>query len=120
MIFEVTRTSNNYNLKRNIPHEKCIPIKLKLVDRRKFLTPELYDKNKPSNCKKWFDEGTNHRTEDGCILRDIGEKETWGMEINSLEELLNFINEIGEEVIISKSYIDYRTPCLEIYDDYRE
>lgn len=42
------------------------------------------------------------------------------MEINSLEELLNFINENGEEIIISKSYIDYRTPCLEIYDDYRE
>lgn len=118
MIFEVIRTSDISGKK--IPYEKCIRIKLKLVDRRNFLTPELYDRCKASNCKKWFDEGENHRIEDGCILRDIGEKETWGMEINALEELLNFINETGEEVIISKSYIDYRTPCLEIYDDYRE
>lgn len=68
----------------------------------------------------WFDEGTNYRTEDDCIVRDLGEEEAWGIEINSLEELLNFINEIGEEVIISESYIDYKTPCLEIYDDWRE
>lgn len=118
MIFEVIRTSDLGGKK--IPYEKCIRVKLKWVDRRKFLTPELYDKNKPSNCKKWFDEGTNHRTEDDCIARDIGEIEVWGMEINSLEELLNFINETDEEVIISTSLVDYKTPCLEIYDDWRE
>lgn len=120
MIFEVTRTSNNYNLKRNIPHEKCILIKLKLVDKHKFLTPELYDKNKPSNCKKWFDDGTNHRTEDDCIVRDLEEKEVWGIEINSLEELLEFVNEVDHEVIISRSLVDCKTPSLEIYDDWRE
>lgn len=75
MIFEVIRTSDISGKK--IPYEKCIRIKLKLVDRRNFLTPELYYRCKASNCKKWFDEGENHRIEDGCILRDIGEKETW-------------------------------------------
>lgn len=51
MIFEVIRTSDISGKK--IPYEKCIRIKLKLVDRRNFLTPELYDRCKASNCKKW-------------------------------------------------------------------
>ena len=37
----------------------------------------------------------------------------WEVEINTLEELLDLLKEVGEELIISDGYI-------EIYDAYRE
>ena len=52
------------------------------------------------------------------IHRD--EKDTYGIEINSLEELMDFFNKVNEEIVLRKSWIDNKTPCLEIYDTYRE
>lgn len=44
----------------------------------------------------------------------------YGIEINSLEELIKFYNNVKSEVVIRSSWTDNSTPCLEIYDDYRE
>ena len=44
----------------------------------------------------------------------------WGIKIGSLRELMNFVDAVENEVIIKKSMVDDKTPCLEIYDDYRE
>ena len=41
-------------------------------------------------------------------------------EINSLEELMDFMDEVNESIVLRESWIDSKTPCLEIYDDYRE
>lgn len=41
-----------------------------------------------------------------------------GGKINLLEELLGFLEEIGGEIVLRKFWIDWQTPCLEIYDDY--
>ena len=70
---------------------------------------------------KWLKVGSNHRVDNrGFITRDREEQDTYGIEINSLEELMNFFNEVNEEIVLQKSYIDKKTPCLEIYDSYRE
>lgn len=84
-------------------------------------TPEEFDAKFGKREGRWLENGTNHRiNEDGYITRDDGLKETWGIEINSLEELMAFKKEVGEDIVISTSYIDKTTPVLEIYDDYRE
>lgn len=47
-------------------------------------------------------------------------KEVWGIEINSLEELMKFKEIVDEEIIITTSPQNNKTPTIEIYDDYRE
>ena len=90
------------------------------MDRRTFRTPEEYDERLAKRDGKWLSFGTNHRIENGRIVRDAGTEDVWGIEINSLEELMAFKKEVGEELVIGISYLDERTPSLEIYDDYRE
>lgn len=119
MLFQVTRVSTWNNEK---PYDKCFPITLIRTEVRKFTTSETYDK--ATNIKtqgKWLDKGKNHRvTEEGYIARDFEFEGLWGVELNSLEYLLNFKEEIGEDIILSTSVTDNKTPCLIIYDDYIE
>ena len=116
MIFMVKRTSN-WDMSKQ-PCENTFPMKLTRVDKRTFKSEEEYN-NRFSD--KWTDTGTNHRIlEDGCIARDLGEEECYGIEINSLEELIQFYEDVGEELVLGTSYIDRKTHYLEIYDDYRE
>ena len=118
ILFEVRRTSG-WNDK--CPYEKCIPIKLTRVETRTLKTPEEFDTKFSKSEGKWLEVGTNHRVnKQGFITRDRDEKDTYGIEINSLEELMDFFNKVNEEIVLQKSWIDNRTPCLEIYDDYRE
>lgn len=115
MLFEVRRTSL-WNDKS--PYEKCIPIQLTRVDERNFKSFEEYD-NKFSD--KWKDVGSNHRIlPNGNIARDLQIENCFGIEINSLEELMQFYREVNSEIVIRESWVDNTTPCLEIYDDYRE
>lgn len=43
----------------------------------------------------------------------------WYVDINSLQELLDFAEKYGD-IIIGTSYEYGKTPMIEIYDDYRE
>lgn len=118
MIFQVIRTSSWSDEK---PFDTCIPIKLTKVETRTFCTPEEFDKKFGEREGKWLDHGTNHRVDArGYITRDMGLVDKWGIEINSLEELINFKKAVGEDLVIQTSWIDNKTPCIEIYDDYRE
>ena len=118
MLFQVTRTSMWEDEK---PFENCIPIKLTIVEVRTLHSPEEFDAIFASREGKWLENGTNHRIDsNGYINRDIGVREAWGIEINSLEELMNFKNTVRNESVIHNSFIDRETPCIEIYDDYRE
>ena len=118
ILFEVRRTSCWDD---KCPYEKCIPIKLTRVETRTLKTPEEFDTNFSKSEGKWLEVGTNHRVnKQGFITRDRDEKDTYGIEINSLEELMDFFNKVNEEIVLRKSWIDNKTPCLEIYDDYRE
>ncbi len=117
ILFEVSRTSCRSG---ECPYEKCIPIKLIRVDERTYKSFEEYNILHGKN-GNWTDFGTNHRIlENGHIARDIGVEDAYGIEINSLEELIKFYNDVKSEVVIRISWIDNSTPCLEIYDDYRE
>lgn len=117
MLFQVTRVSMWNNDK---PYDKCIPIKLARTEVKKFKSFEAYD-NASGVQGKWLSVGKNHRvTEEGYIARDFEFEGLWGVELNSLEDLLNFKEEVGEDIILSTSVTDDKTPCLEIYDDYRE
>lgn len=118
MIFQVIRTSQWNNEK---PFKDCIPIKLTMVETRTFRTPEEFDNKFGDREGKWLNRGTNHRVDArGYITRDMGFKDAWGIEISSLEELMDFKEEVGEELVLITSWIDNETPCIEIYDDYRE
>ena len=84
ILFEVRRTScwtDEY------PYEKCIPIKLTRVETRTLKTPEEFDAKFSKREGKWLEVGSNHRVDKrGFITRDRDEKDTYGIEINSLEE----------------------------------
>lgn len=49
-----------------------------------------------------------------------GTLDRWGIEINSLEELINLMEEINEPLIVSHAFGSEDMLCIEIYDDYRE
>ena len=118
MIFQVIRTSNRGDEK---PFEDRIPIKLTRVETRTLRTPEEFDNKFGDREGEWLDRGTNHRVDArGYITRDRELVDAWGIEINSLEELMKFQETVGEELVIQTSWIDNKTPCIEIYDDYRE
>ena len=91
MLFEIVRTSVWDDSK---PYEKCFPIKLKHID--------------------------NRINEQGFIEREYDPIDSWGIRLDTLEDLLNFQKDVGEDIIIRASYTDNKTPCIEIYDDYRE
>ena len=117
MIFQVTRTS----LWDEKPWDRCIPIQLTRVDTRNFRTSEEFDTIRGKHEGKWLENGTNHRVNaDGYITRDMELENAWGIRINTLEELMNFKKAVGENLVLRTSYIDNKTPCIEIYDDYRE
>ncbi len=66
----------------------------------------------------WYKEGANHRLIDNNIARDL-EKEEWFIEISSLEELMNFIEDVGK--IIIRNHFKYTSfKEIKIYDDYIE
>lgn len=50
----------------------------------------------------------------GCIK----EKDYFVIELDNFNDLLNFVNNNGEVIILNESEDDL--PVLEIYDDYRE
>ena len=118
ILFEVRRTSYWND---ECPYEKCIPIKLTRVETRTLKTPEEFDAKFSKREGKWLEVGSNHRVDkQGFITRDREEKDAYGIEINSLEELMNFMDEVDESIVLRESWSDNKTSCLEIYNDYRE
>ena len=65
----------------------------------------------------WRSKGRNHKTvNDGkWISRREKNQKVWGIEIDSLDELIIFSEEYGELVLSCGDM-----PKIEIYDDYRE
>ncbi|GHU55194.1 hypothetical protein AGMMS49975_16670 [Clostridia bacterium] len=69
--------------------------------------------------RKWRSCGKDHCVlENGSIQRTVkSERDEYAITISSLGDLLEFIREVGCEVIIN---LDNPQPTLEIYDGYRE
>lgn len=77
------------------------------------------DPSKNIYTKDWYEHGTNHRVENGHIKRDFVD-EGWFIEIPSLAELVQFIEDNGGDVVIGKCFGNPSITKIEIYDDYRE
>lgn len=117
MKFTITRTSLYGD--EGKPCEGAIPCEVTIVERRTFKTPEEFDEKMSCFEGKWLEKGTNHRIIDGYIARDIGKKDCWAVEINSLEDLMALQRKYGD-LVIETNWADEETPNIEIYDDYRE
>lgn len=79
----------------------------------KFIIWKTSDDNaKPCDRAVLIEEGRNSY---GWITR------TWGIEINSLEELMELVeNSKDKRIVLFSSDEEEATPSIEIYDDYRE
>ena len=83
------------------------------IDERTVRTPD-----KLPNGQTWYQEGTNHRVEDGHIKRDFQDT-AWFVDIPDLDALMVFYQKYGQ-LVISSHYNNDAIVELEIYDDYRE
>lgn len=112
MKFMVKRTSNcfcdNVSPCETAKQEPCI-----IVDERNVDDPI---KNKYI-AEDWYLRGENHRVENGHIKRDLKDIQFF-IEIESLDELVSFVNKNGSIVIEQSD--DPSFLRIEIYDDYRE
>lgn len=97
MTFRIERTSGMSNPSK--PCEKAYPKK-----RAEFLKKRLIQ-----------DENGQTITQGILVYR-----EEWFIDIETLQDLLDFIKEIDEEVIIYRASISKDEYVIEIYDDYRE
>jgi len=112
MDFVITRTTDSENL----PCKEAKCSTATHVDRR---TIESLEEARIKLGESWFSEGTNHRKEDGMVVRDMPKRKVWIVEINGLEDLIRFQYKYGELIILESGYKEYPLR-IEIYDDYRE
>ena len=112
MKMRITRTSLSWSDEKNPPIEEAIRGKYIYVDERTCDDPSKIHHYK-GDTKWWYEEGKNHRVENGHIKRDI-EREGWLIVINSLEQLVDLSKKYGELIINADENE------IEIYDDYRE
>lgn len=116
MKFIVERTSRMDEEK---PCKEAYKEALTHIDIRTVKT--LAEAQKERWYKRWFDNGINHRAEDGCVVCDAKEKRSvWVIKIDTLEQLIAFLEKYGELSISDDSRYK-EIPCyIEIYDAYRE
>ena len=113
MEFMVTRTSGWSDGK---PCNEAYAKNYMRKDIRTLKSFEEYDNRFRDN---FLDTGINHKiNDDGYIEREF-EDEGWFVEIDTLEELLEFTNKYGD-IVFGKTYRNYEMNGIEIYDDYRE
>lgn len=124
MKFRVTRTSNLDD--RNDPNVPgAVPAEFTRIDRWEYASPEAME---PHRREQWFSCGTNHRVENGEVVRDGPVFTRWVIEVPSLEALLQIVADAEFEelwthqVIVTQARGNMRPdlPEIEIYDDYCE
>ena len=90
------------------------------VETRTLHTPEEFDDKFSKFEGKWISIGTNHRiNKNGWITRDRGTVMVWFIEINTIDELIEFCNKNGDVVIEDCAWNTSYKKIL-IYDDYIE
>lgn len=84
-------------------------------------TFEEFDKRFSRIEGTWLSKGVNHKTSKGRIQREFPNgAEGHFIEINSIEELLEFREKVGNELIITSAIDNESIPAIEIYNNYRE
>ena len=116
---EFLLTSTSGGVENKIPN--AIIKKYKKVEVRYFSSFEEFEKRLSWREGAWLSKGVNHKTSKGRIQRELPNGvEGRFIEINSIEELLEFKKKVGNELIITSSLNNESIPAIEIYDDYRE
>ena len=95
--------------------------KYKKVEVRCFSSFEEFDKRLSRMEGNWLSKGVNHKMSKGRIQREFPNgAEGHFIEINSIEELLEFQREVRSELVITSAIDNESIPAIEIYNDYRE
>ena len=91
------------------------------IEVRTCSTFEEFDKRFSRAEGAWLSKGINHKTSKGQIQREFPNgAEGYFIEINSIEELLEFQREVRSELIITSAIDNESIPAIEIYNYYRE
>lgn len=91
------------------------------IEVRNFSSVEEFDKRLSWIDGNWLSKGVNHKTSKGRIQREFPNgAEGHFIEINSIEELLEFQKKVGNELIITSAIDNESIPAIENYNDYRE
>ena len=91
------------------------------VEVRYCSTFEEFDKKFSWMEGTWLSKGVNHKMSKGRIQREFPNgAEGHFIEINSIEELLEFKKKVGNELIITSAFNNESIPAIEIYIYYRE
>ena len=116
MLFHVYSYSLHENASMDPPCKNTQIIFLPEVEIRCMSADEYYQIYR----RQWTDEGTHHciTKEDGWITREFGQKQVYGIEINLIEELMALKNEVHTDLILTTSYLDHKTPAIEILDEF--
>ena len=116
---EFLLTSTIGGVENQIPN--AIIKKYKKVDVRYFSSFEEFDKLLSRMEGNWLSKGVNHKTSKVRIQREFPNgAEGHFIEINSIEELLEFHKKVGSELIITSATNNESIPAIEIYNYYRE
>ena len=95
--------------------------KYKKVEVRCFSSFEEFDKRFSRIEGNWLSKGVNHKMSKNRIQREFPNgAEGHFIEINSIEELLEFQRKVGSELIITSAINNESIPAIEIYNYYRE
>ena len=117
MEFLLTRTSGW--VENRIPN--AVIKKYTKIEVRGFSSFEEFDKRLSWMEGNWLSKGVNHKTSKGRIQREFPNgAEGHFIEINSIEELLEFHKKVGSELIITSATNNESIPAIEIYNYYRE
>lgn len=95
------------------PCDEAFQVTVINTDTRNCDDPKKIPVNKGTN-GDWYERGTNHRTENGNIKRDLGTITEWAVE---LDDVMIFVDKYGD-CVVSRNNSGFAT--IEVYDDYRE
>lgn len=116
---EFLLTSTIGSVENNIPN--TVIKKYTIVEVRYCPTFEEFDKRFSRMEGSWLSKGVNHKVSKGQIQREFPNgAEGHFIEINSIEELLEFRRKVGNELIITSAFNNKSIPAIEIYNYYRE
>ena len=116
---EFLLTSTSGAVEERIPN--TVIKKYKKVEVRGFSSFEEFDKRLSRMEGNWLSKGVNHKVSKGRIQREFPNgAEGHFIEINSIEELLEFQRKVGSELIITSASDNESIPAIEIYNYYRE
>lgn len=102
------------------PVAEAFKIKVQITDRRVVDDPRKIPLDTGSDGKWWYENGTNHRVENGQIARDMGYHEVWAIKIPK-DGLAKWIAEfIKREENIVISMADCGLLEIVIYDTWIE